>query len=437
MTSNFWVPTAIGGALSLIFLAVSMRARRKQRLLHDLPTSKASNVFIGLVEIKGTAESAAPLTSFLARQSCVQYAYRVEEHWSRTVTTTTTDSKGNSHTTTRHESGWTTVANGDESTAFYLQDETGYVLVRPDGADLRPDTLFDTTVDRADPLYYGKGPTMAVSNSDHRRRFVETGVPLHAPLYIVGQARERTDLVAPEIAASKGAEMFLISTKPEERVTSGFAATSWVCWSLGLLCAVGGGLVGLHQIAAPTPSLIRGGLAAAGLYLALWALGWVWMVFNSLVRLRGRVRQGWSLIEVELKRRHDLLPRLVAIVSGLSTHEQTVQTALAALRAQQAATPPGTAGPDFAGITTNLTAIMEKYPALVAQEGFSRLHQELVTTEQRLALSRSYYNDIATQFATRLEQVPDCFVARLGALRPEPLLSAAAFERAPVEVQFS
>jgi hypothetical protein len=65
------------------------------------------------------------------------------------------------------------------------------------------------------------------------------------------------------------------------------------------------------------------------------------------------------------------------------------------------------------------------------------LHRELVETEQRIALARTYYNDIATHYATRLEIVPDRFVARLRGLRPEPLLAAADFERAPVEVKFA
>ena len=434
MTSDFWVPSIIGCVLSLIMLAISLHGRRRQRLLSDLPTSKACSVFIGLVELKGTAEAQAPLTSFLARQPCVHYAYRVEEHWSRVVVTTTTDSKGRSHTTTRHESGWKTVADGGEGIPFYLQDDTGYVLIRPEGADIQPAEMFSRTVERDDPLYYGQGPAGAVADSDHRRRFVETGLPLHVPLYVVGQARERTDIVAPEIAEAKEAELFLISTKSEEKVSSGYAISSWVCWALGLVFAPGGLLIGLAERSATPEIFWLSGLAAATVYLGMWALGWVWMVFNSLVRLRGRVRQGWSLIEVELKRRSDLIPRLVATVTGLKDHERTVQTALAELRTQAEATPPGVAGPDIQGVAVAITAIVEKYPELKTQESFSRLHRELVTTEQRIALARSYYNDIATQFATRLEQVPDCFVARLGAMRPEPLLTVESFERAPVTV---
>src|ERR1041384_3648362 len=96
---------------------------------------------------------------------------------------------------------------------------------------------------------------------------------------------------------------------------------------------------------APAPLLL-----GAGAYLAAWAAGWTWMGFNSLDTLRNRVRQGWSLVDVQLKRRHDLIPNLLAAVSALSGHEKTVQTAIAALRAQQDATRPGVAGPDFEGL---------------------------------------------------------------------------------------
>ena len=95
----------IGAVLALVSLAMAFRNGRRRRLIENLPTSKTSGVFIGFVELKGTAESAQPLRSYLAEKACVHYAWTVEEHWSRTVTTTETDSKGNTRTVTRHESG--------------------------------------------------------------------------------------------------------------------------------------------------------------------------------------------------------------------------------------------------------------------------------------------------------------------------------------------
>ena len=276
---------------------------------------------------------------------------------------------------------------------------------------------------------------MSVSDSDHVRRFTENGIPLHAPLYVVGQARERADIVAAEIAASKDGEMFLISTRSEEKVQSGYGAWSWVCLVLGLAAGLGGLAFLGHQRHAPVGPIP---FVAVGLgYLLAFALGWVWMVYNSLVALRQRTRQGWSLIEVQLKRRHDLIPSLAAACAGLSAHESGTQTLVASLRAQAQATAPGVAGPDFAGVAPELRAVVERYPHLMAQEGFAKLHRELIETEQRVALARSYYNDIATGFATRLERVPDRWVAGLGGMQPMALLAADNFERATVIVKFA
>jgi hypothetical protein len=438
------IPIVACLVLSVLALAVSLRQRRKQRLLADLPTSKTQGVFIGLVELCGTAESAEPVHSFLAEAACVQYAFHVEEEWSRTVVETYTDKDGRSQTRTRTESGWKTVADGGEIQDFFLQDDTGPLLIRPQGAKLEPATLVDQVVGRGDPLYYGKAPPQAIADSTHRRRFVERAIPLHAPLYVVGQAREREDVVAPEIAASRDAPLFLISTRNERSVQRGHAAWSWFWWIAGLALAGGAGATGANVFpqlaisAATANGLPLVAIACAvGAYLFLWAASWVWMVFNSLIGLRARVRQAWSLIEVELKRRHDLIPSLVAIVSGLSTHEQEVQTTLAALRTQLGATRPGEPGPDPAGVAAQLRVVVEKYPQLVAQESFRKLQDSLVETEQRIALARTYYNDIATHFATRLERVPERWVGAIGGMRPEPLLAAADFERARVSVDFA
>lgn len=196
-------------------------------------------------------------------------------------------------------------------------------------------------------------------------------------------------------------------------------------------------LIAAHNRAVP-PSPLHGWIIFSVLaYLGLWAAGWAWMAHDSIIGLRERVRQGWSLIDVQLKRRHDLLPALSATVAALSAHEREVQTLVADLRAQSQATRPGTAGPEFDGLAPKLRVVVEKYPELKAHEGFTALQRELVTTEQRIALARAYYNDIATHYATRLEIIPDRWIASLRKLTPEPLLAATHFERANVEVKLA
>jgi hypothetical protein len=426
-----WAIIAGGAALSLLCLFFAFRLRGRERLLAMLPTVKTQGVFIGFVEIKGTAESRRPLRSFLAEEPCVHYTWSVEEHWSRTVTETYTDSEGKTRTRTRHESGWTTVADGGEMIPFYLRDDTGVIRVDPQGAKIEPVGLFEQEVGEGHPLYYQKGPPDAISNSDYLRRFVEQGLPIGVPLYVVGQSRERRDVVAPEIAHDPKAPMFLITTRSEKAVESGLG---WSSWGLAFLALVlVGGTVLFARIRGeqiPVPDLI---VAAAG-FLVAWMLGWVWMVFNSIVELRQRVRRAGSLIEVELKRRHDLIPRLVATVQGYRDYESTVQREVATLRSQMDATLPGQPGPDPAAVLPTLRAIAERYPDLKANESFLTLQKSLSETEQRLALARAYFNEIATGYNTCLEVVPDRFVASLAGLRSQPLLAAADFERAPVSV---
>jgi len=424
----------IGVLLGLICVALGFHTGRRRRLVENLPTSKTTGVFIGLVELKGSAESAQPLVSYLANQQCVHYRWRVDEHWSRTVTETYTDKDGKTRTRTRHESGWKTVASGGEVTPFYLKDDCGVVLVRPSGAKIEPQAMFDQTCGRVEPLYYAKGPAWAVSDSDHRRRFVEEGIPLHAMLYVMGQAREREDIVAPEITEDGNAPMFLISTRTEEQVRSGmkWGERGWAFF--GLVLTIGGliwmdGQRGMAP-AARVPIYL---LAAVG-YFLMWAVAWVWMVFNSLVDLRQRVRRAWSLVDIQLKRRHDLIPNLVEVVNGCRDYEREVQTELAALRTQLLATPPGETGADFQAVSNITIALAERYPDLKASESFLALQRNLADTEQRIALARGYFNDIATHFNTRLETVPDRYVAQIGRMQPQTLMAANDFERAPVQI---
>jgi len=432
-----WVPPLLGAILALLCLAPALRAGRRRRLVDQLPTSKTTGVFIGLAELKGTAESNTPLTSYLAEGACVLFNWSIEERWSRTVTETYTDSNGKTQTRTRHESGWTSVDSGGAMIPFHLQDDRGIVQILPAGAKIEPIVVFSETCGRSDPLYFGKGPDRSVAHSDGVRRFSEQAIPLHAEIYVMGQARERTDIVAPEIAADPNAPLFLISTRTEEQVSSSHANAFWGWNIFGAVLAVAGFIV--RDVMASLPLEQRWPiylLPLVGYFLAA-CVGWIWMVFNSLVELRQRVRQGWAQVEVQLKRRHDLIPNLVEVVQGFRDYEQSLQTELATLRTQMQATPPGVAGPDFRALKQTLIAVAERYPELRAHTTFEKLQRNLIDTEERIAMARGYFNDIATHWNTRLETVPERYVARLGAMQPTALMSADEFERAPVKVDFA
>jgi hypothetical protein len=433
---EYGVPT-LGVLLTALVLYFAIRAGRRQRLLADLPTCKTTGVFIGLVELNGTAEVEQPLVSYLAVVRCVYYHWCVQEHWSRTVTESYTDSQGRSQTRTRTESGWTTVGQDERRMPFYLRDDHGVVRIRPAGASIEAARVFYQVCGPLDPLYYAKGPRSAIMNSTHRRSFTEHAIPLHAPLFVVGQAREREDVVAPEIAHHPDAEMYLISVRNENQVRRGLAWQFWLLGILGLIFGVGGFLArdaGLErQLPEHVPTyLVLGGIAAGA-----WLLGWALMVYNSLVTLHQRVRQAWANIDVQLQRRHDLIPNLVKVVEGLRDYEQTVETELARLRAELQATPPGQPGPNPQAMTPTLLAVRERYPELKANDAFQKLFQNLVDTEQRLALARGYFNEVASFYNARLQVIPDGFFAVLGGLKAQTLMTADEFERAPVKVKLA
>lgn len=437
MTVTPLLPILLGSVLAAGCLAAAYYHWHRKRIIDDLPTSKTQGVFIGIAELKGAAESESPFTSYLAGIKCVHYAWQVEEQWRRTVTSTHTDGKGHTHVTTRTETGWTRIAHGGESGPFYLKDDTGVVRVVPEGARIQGNVTFNETVGPSNTIYFGKCSAGEIANSTHQRHFRETTLPLHAVLYVLGQARERQDAIAAEIARDKSSPMFLISTRSEKQVSRAYGRWSWFFLALGLLIALGGGAGWAVLTRTDGPLAWRPFVIMAAGYILLLLIVWAWTTFNSLINLHHRVEQGWSQVDVQLKRRHDLIPNLVQAVEAYRKHESETQTVLAELRRQIEATPPGVAGPDFKGVAPLLQATIERYPDLKASQSFLKLQESLVDTEQRIALARDYYNAIATFYNTRLSIVPDRFVAALTRLHPQTLMAAADFERAPVKVSLA
>ncbi|WP_419191797.1 LemA family protein [Engelhardtia mirabilis] len=431
---------ALAGLLALAAAAWLARALGRRRLVDDLPTLPAAGVFIGMVEVHGTAESERPFNGHLSGLPVVFHEWNVAEHWVRTRVVTSTDSKGRTTTRVESYSGTDTVAQGGESAPFWLQDESGLVQVDPEQATVHVETTFAETVGLDDPLYHGKAPPASVSGSIGRRTFREQALPLHHEVYVIGQSRLREDAVAPEIAAGGEVGLFRIATGGEEQVRG---RLGWSVFGIGLLVFLLGGVSGValgmafmgqdaqHRSSAPLTIPIVAG-ALSGLF---WlGASWAWAIRNGLIDLRERVRQARSLVEVELQRRADLIPRLVAVVEASAGHEREVQTELAAMRAQAAATVEGEAGTDPRALAPRLQIVGERYPELKAAQAFSDLHRRLVGTEDRIARARSYVNAIGASYDDRLEQVPDTFMAKLLGLRSFPLLAVEGFERRPVDV---
>lgn len=151
-------------------------------------------------------------------------------------------------------------------------------------------------------------------------------------------------------------------------------------------------------------------------------LAWGVWIYNRLVRDRNRVRSAWSDIDVQLTRRHDLVPRLVEAVKAYAEYERATLTAVTELRNQAEA---ASRLPDKARLEDEmeaglhrLIALAESYPTLKADGNFLQLQRDLVDTEDQLQYARRYYNGSVRIYNTRIESVPDLVVAGAFAFRP-------------------
>jgi LemA protein len=143
------------------------------------------------------------------------------------------------------------------------------------------------------------------------------------------------------------------------------------------------------------------------------ALVWVAVAFNLLIRDRNRVAQAWSDVDVQLLRRHDLIPRLVEMVKGYAGYERAVLSNIAELRGQTSASPAarGEAEKAVSSGVTKLVALAEAYPDLKASENFRDLHDKLVDTENQIQFARRYYNGAVNLLNNRIQRFPDLLIA--------------------------
>ena len=139
--------------------------------------------------------------------------------------------------------------------------------------------------------------------------------------------------------------------------------------------------------------------------------------FNSLVRRRNRTSDAWSQIDVQLKRRHDLIPNLVETVKGYAAHEKSTLDAVIQARnaAVAAPTPATTAAAEgqLTGALRQLFALGEAYPDLKANQNFLALQEELSATEGRVAYARQFYNDSVLEYNNKLQQFPTVYYAKM------------------------
>jgi len=164
------------------------------------------------------------------------------------------------------------------------------------------------------------------------------------------------------------------------------------------------------------------------------------ILYNSLIGLRNQVENAWAQIDVQLKRRNDLIPNLIETVKGYAKHEKSVFTDVTKARTavMNAGTKEGKAKASGALTETlkSLFAVAENYPQLKANENFLQLQEELSGTENKIAYSRQFYNDIVMRFNTKIQLFPNNIFANMLSFTKQEMFKAQESEKKNVKVQF-
>jgi LemA protein len=163
-------------------------------------------------------------------------------------------------------------------------------------------------------------------------------------------------------------------------------------------------------------------------------------VYNSLVTLKVKIQEAWSQIDVQIKRRTDLIPNLVETVKGYASHEkevfEKVTQARAALMSASGPKEAGEADQILGGALKNLFAVAEAYPELKAQESFVELQKELADTEDKVAYSRQFYNSVVRQYNEKIAVFPNSLIADFFKFQPQEFFEIQEAEKENVEVKF-
>ncbi|OGG35892.1 hypothetical protein A3G68_02360 [Candidatus Gottesmanbacteria bacterium RIFCSPLOWO2_12_FULL_42_10] len=180
-------------------------------------------------------------------------------------------------------------------------------------------------------------------------------------------------------------------------------------------------------------------LFALAAILGLIAL-YIWYIYNDLVSSKMRVGEAWSQIDVQLKRRANLIPNLVETVKGYTKHEkkllENITRARSALLSASSPKEKAQADNQLSGVLKSLFAVAENYPNLKANENFLQLQKELADTEDKVSFSRQHHNTMVMEYNTKLQMFPNALIAGKFNFRDKEYYEAKKEDRKKVEVKF-
>jgi LemA protein len=427
-----WAGLAAAVAALGIGAGFGLHLWRRRWLLADLPTSDAAHVFVGMNEVAGRAlPLAQPIVAPYSAVECVWYRSLLERE--------VEDQQG--------RSSWKEEADVTSAAPFWVADDSGRVLVRPEGASVyAAEQIRDIHPGRPGrhsslSLLQTLAGSSMLSSGTSRYRTTEWVIRPDEPIFVLGEATLRTDAVALEFApvdaaTGRRSARLLVSSGDEGRVAR---RTGWQAVALLVLAMAGAAALpaAWHAVTSDQPPVpgsastvdAVGGRMLVGAMLVVAALVplYAGRLYNRLVAARNRVEAAWSLIDVHLRRRHDLLPPLADVVGAALAHERDVQVAVASLRSGSPLPPAALEQlPDAATVasaeavaaadrtaTRSLLALAEAYPELRTDENARALMDAVVTAEDGVAFARTFFNDALTVMRDRRQQLPGALLAPL------------------------
>ena len=410
---------SVAALLLLLSWALLAFARRKDH--QNWIRQKAPLLPLTLVNVRddawlrGETRCAEPLSVPYFGDSCLAYTYCLEEE----VTESYTDSRGDRQERKR----WVTRESLADAVEFELVQGALSIRIHAGEAEL------------CDLPH--RGPEREfLSRFRHSAGFLPHPATVSA-LGSVGEERARLE--------SYQSIPLLITTKTRERFLKASERSEQALRITGLLLALlsFAGLIYAGALHFELPASARQvwslprALLAGGLGLLLFLLLYALHTFNTMVLYRNRTRAAWKQIDVDLKNRFDLIPRLVAVIGGAADHERGLFQRLTELRsglARADANQQITAEGEFSEEVRRLIAVREAYPELSSNQTFLKLHRELTALEEKIAHAREFFNDCATEYNTFVSQMPRALLAGPCGFREWPLFQIQGDEGLAVEV---
>ena len=346
---------------------IGYRKMGTKRMIENIPTSKVKGIFPGITEIVGQVQPHKTLIS--ARYSgeavvyCKYLLMRLEKSGKK--------------------SRWVTVESGFELNVFNVRDDTGEIPVNANGAEIH-----------AKRTYYSRSGNL---------KYYEWTLRPDQEIYVLGPAVLDNPMDQNlTITASQEERHFVISDQGENSVIRQYArvgllilGTALSCCNVAIMTIYGGASFDSF-------GYFAGALVAAVFLIVLN----IAFLFNDLIFVNNWQQRGKSNLDVSLKRRADLIPNLVRVVSEALTHERDLQVTLAELRGSGGQQPVGAMHQRF-------MALLEQYPNLKGNEVIVDLNNRIVAVENQLQYARTGFNAVTQQYNLRVKQFPEIFLAKI------------------------